>query len=227
MNKTKARPPIAFWPAKTSLMSFVLAATPEQLHAVSLGLEWPWAERSGRPWSWTIRKSLEPWEGERISRFIPGCSPPNVWSARDKVTGEVVGEVRLDVYDEPQPLGQLWLNVLAYGGRILYCPTGETGPGRLIKANTALFDPTMGPKKIRAMSRKISDAEPGVFEAVDVQNHEAISRALGGVYLIPAAYHFDQFTMLYLRRTMVEIPGFPKLQHPLTSGIRRSGLTII
>jgi len=227
MDKTRAGSPITFWPNKTGMMSYAQAATPAELHAVSLGLEWPWAERSGRLWSWTIRKSLEPWEGERISRFIPACSPPNVWSARDKFTGELVGKVRLDVYGEPQPLGLLWLNVLAYGGRILYCPTGETGPGRLIKANTALFDPTMGPEETRELSHKITDAGPGVFEAMNVQSAEAISRALGGVYLVPAAYHFDQIMMLYLRRTMVEIPGFPKLQHPLTSGIRRSGLTII
>ena len=165
--------------------------------------------------------------GERISRFIPGCSPPNVWSARDKVTGEVVGEVRLDVYGEPQPLGLLWLDAIATGDTIVYCPMGETGPGRLIKANTALFDPTMSPEEIRAMSRKITDAEPGVFEAVGVKTPEAISRALGDVVMVPATYHLDQFMMLYLRRTMVEIPGFPKLGYPVDAPVAVKGRELI
>jgi len=220
MNKTKAGPPIAFWPAKTSLMSFALAATPEQLHAVSLGLEWPWKARSGRPWSWTIRKSFEPREGQRISRFIPGCSPPSVWSAHDKVTGAIVGEVRLDVYNEPPALGLLWLDVIAYGGRILYCPTGEAEPGRIISADMALFDPTLGPEGLQEMSRKITDAGPGVFEKVDILSAEAISRALGDVVLIPANNVFDRGMMLYLRLTMVEVPGFPKLGHPVDASLK-------
>ena len=227
MDKAKAGPPIAFWPDKTGLMSYAQAATPAELHAVSLGLEWPWETRSGRPWSWTIRKSFEPRESPPNSRFIPGCSPPSVWSAHDKMTGAVVGEVRLDVYDEPQPLGLLWLDAIATGDTIVYCPMGETGPGRLIKANTALFDPTMSPEEIRAMSRKITDAEPGVFEAVGVKTPEAISRALGDVVMVPATYHLDQFMMLYLRRTMVEIPGFPKLGYPVDAPVAVKGRELI
>ena len=227
MDKAKAGPPIAFWPDKTGLRSYAQAATPAELHAVSLGLEWPWEARSGRPWSWTIRKSLEPWEGERISRFIPGCSPPCVWSAHDKVTGAIVGEVRLDVYNEPPALGLLWLDVLAHGGRILYCPTGETGPGRIIRADTALFDPTLGPEVLREMSRKITDAGPGVFEAVNILSAEDISRALGGVVLIPADYAFDWGMMLFLRLTTVEIPDFPKLNRAVDAAVRVKGRRLI
>ena len=227
MNKTKAGPPFAFWPDKTDLMSFALAATPAELHAVSLGLEWPWETRSGRPWSWTIRKSLEPREGQRISRFIPGCSPPSVWSARDKFTGELVGEVRLDVYEEPQALGLLWLDVLGFGGRVIYCPTGETGPGRIIRADTALFDPTMGPEETWEMSRKITDAGLGLFEKVDILSAEAISRALGDLVLIPAAYHLDQFMVVYLQRSMINIPGFPKLGQSVEPSLTVQGRLLL
>ena len=227
MDKAKAGPPIAFWPEKTGLRSYAQAATPAELHAVSLGLEWPWETRSGRPWSWTIRKSLERRQGECISRFIPGCSPPNVWSARHKFTGELVGEVRLDVYDEPQAPGLLWLDVIAYGGTIVYCPTGEAGPGRIIRADTALFDPTLGPEVLREMSRKITDAGPGVFEAVNILSAEDISRALGGVVLIPADYAFDWGMMLFLRLTTVEIPDFPKLNRAVDAAVRVKGRRLI
>jgi hypothetical protein len=116
---------------------------------------------------------------------------------------------------------------MAYGGTIVYCPTGETGPGRIIRADTALFDPTLGPEGLRELSRKITDAGPGVFEAVNILSAEDISRALGGVVLIPADYAFDWGMMLFLRRTMVEVPGFPKLGHPVDASLTLKGCKFI
>ena len=201
---------INLWPARTGLRDYALAKTREKLHAVSLGLEWPWTERSGGVWTFTTGKLNDLTPGGHIRRFIPECSAPDVWCAMNRV-GEPQGVVRLGLHDGPLDAGLLWLEVLAGRNLILYCPEGELGPGRLVKPDLGLHHDWTSQEDVRRLASEITRAGVGVFEKVDIQDAEAITQALGGVYLAPAYYKFDQHMMLYLRQTMVVIPGFPKI----------------
>jgi hypothetical protein len=75
------------WPKKTSLISYAKASTPQEIHAVSLGLEFP-GSHHGRPWVFSA--SIFP--GTDVKPFIPGCCPPGAWKMLRVPDGEYVGE---------------------------------------------------------------------------------------------------------------------------------------
>jgi len=73
----------------------------------------------------------------------------------------------------------------------------------------------MGKDDLQELARQVSEGGGEIFEKIDILHAGAISQAFGGVCIIPAYYKLDQFMCLFLRKFMVEVPGFPKLAHPL------------
>jgi hypothetical protein len=208
-------PLLRVWPAKTGIQAYAEAATPQELHAVSLGLEWPWEERSGRVWTFTFRPHFPDNLRKPVAPFIPGGCPPEAWNTHHLTDRTVTGEVRFELHSEPLDLGLLWLETIAEGGQILYCPQGELGPGRLIRPDIGLYHTGMGKADLQQFVRQVAQGGAETFEKVDIRDAGAISRAFGGVCFIPAHYKLDQFMCLFLKRFMVEVPGFPKLAHPI------------
>jgi len=203
------------WPKKTSLISYAKASTPEEIHAVALGLEWPWEKRSGKVWTLTFRSHFPTNRRKPIRPFIPGCRPPEAWSTYNLEDRTITGEVRFGLHPQPLDLGLLWLETIAEGGQIIYCPQGEKAPGRLIRPDIGLYHPGMGKDDLQELARQVAEGGVEIFEKIDILNGGAISQAFGGVCFFPAHYKLDQFMCLFLKRFMIEVPGFPKLAHPL------------
>jgi hypothetical protein len=207
--------PLRVWPERTDLPSYAKASTPEEIHTVSLGLEWPWGKRSGKVWTFTFRSNFPPNPKRPIAPFIPGCCSPGGWTTYHIEDRTKTGEVRFEMHPEALDLGLLWLETIAEGGHILYCPEGELAPGRVIRPDIGLYHNGVGKDDLQALARQVTRVGVGAFEKIDILDAGAVSRAFGGVCFIPAGYAFDWGMCLFLRKFMVEVPGFPKLAHPL------------
>jgi hypothetical protein len=197
-------PRLRVWPAKTGLHAYAEAATPEEIHAVSLGLEFPWS-RQGRPWAFTA--SIFP--GTDVQSFIPGCRPPGAWKMLRIPDGEFVGEATLKVYDygETPEVGLLWLQALASAYPIIYCPEGLAAPGVVIPPDLGL--PWRTEADVQWIANSLATSSYP-FQTIDVNDPAAISAVFGGVCFLPARYKFDPMMLLFLRRSAVRVPGFPK-----------------
>ena len=193
------------WPAKTGLQAYAKAATPQEIHAVALGLEFPWA-RHGRPW--TFSASIFP--GTDVQSFIPGCRPPGAWKMLRVPDGEFVGEATLKVYEEVPEVGVMWLQALASAYPVIYCPEGLAAPGVVIPPDLGI--PWKTQADVQWIARSL-ESSSFPFETIDVQDPAAISEVFGGVCFLPARYKFDPMMLMFLRREAVRVPGFPKFRN--------------
>ena len=207
--RTDRNIPIRQWPQGTSLQDYIKAATPEELHAVAIGLEVGVSpiRQQGAGIYEGLPVGTAPDRNWR--RWYPTKSAPDWWRVQD-LQGEIQCLVHFVPLDAERPtLGHLWLRSVANGLPLIYCPKGSQMPAMLVTPqpgiNTAIDDEVEAMKVITA----INEAPwPEPFRQLDASDPRVFTDVFGG-YFMPGAHYFDQFMCMAVDRAR-SVPGFRK-----------------
>jgi hypothetical protein len=204
--KLPAQPPSHVWPNRTGLLDLALASTSDEIHQVSLGLEF---HVTSGPWLFEGRgHEIEP---EAVwGRWYPHVSPPGWWRVRSE-EGLAVRQVRfhrlLPEADNLTP-GALWLRALAHGHPLVFCPDGLEGPGIVVTPELGI--PWADMEHVLGLVAVLNKADwPGLFTTINPRDAAGFKRVFGGTFS-PGRTQLDPIMRLVLMAGP-NVPGFPKL----------------
>lgn len=200
-----AQSPAHLWPTRPGLVDFALAATPDEIHKVALGLDF---DATPGPWLFEglgLDHQPEPSWG----RWYPGTSSPGWWRVLS-MEGRPQRQVRFHGLLPAEDLtpGNLWLRALANGQPLVFCPQGLEGNGFVIAPELGI--PWTDKEQVLGLAHALTEVGwPGVFPSFNPHEADCFRRVFGGAFL-PGRILLDPIMRFVLLAGPV-VPGFPKL----------------